>query len=147
MKKATTTMKTRKSGSNEGKGGDSPSQLIDARIKELSDWRGGTIARSSSSTETKIGVNRIGVCVHSTRTRSVCKTGQATGILDDFRFFLFSSPLPAPRVVSFVGIGENIDTPPVTRSHSIGDFSPRFEPWLGSSVRLDPDVSHVGRGP
>jgi hypothetical protein len=38
-------MKKRKSGSNEGKGGDSPSQLIDARIKELSDWRGETLAR------------------------------------------------------------------------------------------------------
>src|SRR6266498_1651465 len=45
MKKATTTMKKRKSGSKEGKGGDSPSQLIDARIKELSDWRGETLAR------------------------------------------------------------------------------------------------------
>ena len=45
MKKATTTMKTRTSGSEEGTGGDSPSQLIDARIKELSDWRGGTLAR------------------------------------------------------------------------------------------------------
>src|SRR6266566_2983555 len=45
MKKATTTMKKRKSGSTEGKGGDSPSQLIDARIKELSDWRGETLAR------------------------------------------------------------------------------------------------------
>jgi hypothetical protein len=44
MKKATTTMK-RKSGSKEGQGGDSPSQLIDARIKELSDWRGETLAR------------------------------------------------------------------------------------------------------
>jgi hypothetical protein len=39
MKKATRTMKKRKSGSKEGKGGASPSQLIDARIKELSDWR------------------------------------------------------------------------------------------------------------
>jgi hypothetical protein len=29
----------------EGKGGDSPSRLIDARIKELSDWRGETLAR------------------------------------------------------------------------------------------------------
>ena len=29
-----------KSGSEEEKGGDSPSKLIDARIKELSDWRG-----------------------------------------------------------------------------------------------------------
>jgi hypothetical protein len=41
---STTTMKT-KSSSKEGKGGDSPSQLIDARIKELSDWRGETLAR------------------------------------------------------------------------------------------------------
>ncbi len=38
-------MNKRKSGSKEGKGGDSPSQLIDARIKELSDWRGETLAR------------------------------------------------------------------------------------------------------
>ena len=45
MKKATTTMKKTKSGSKEGEGGDSPSQLIDARIKELSDWRGETLAR------------------------------------------------------------------------------------------------------
>jgi len=45
VKKATTTMKTRKSGSKEGKGGDSPSQVIDARIKELSDWRGETLGR------------------------------------------------------------------------------------------------------
>ena len=45
MKKATTTMKKRESGSMEGKGGDSPSRLIDARIKELSDWRGETLAR------------------------------------------------------------------------------------------------------
>ena len=45
VKKATTTMKTRKSGAKEGKGGDSPSQLIDARIKELGDWRGETLAR------------------------------------------------------------------------------------------------------
>ena len=42
--KATTTM-TKKSGAKEEKGGDSPSQLIDARIKELSDWRGETLAR------------------------------------------------------------------------------------------------------
>src|SRR3954454_19700648 len=45
MKRATTTMKTRTSGSREGKGGGSPSQLIDARIAELSDWRGETLAR------------------------------------------------------------------------------------------------------
>ena len=38
-------MKKRKSGSQEGKGGDSPSRLIEARIKELSDWRGGMLAR------------------------------------------------------------------------------------------------------
>src|SRR6516162_900276 len=38
-------MKKRKSGSKEGKGGDSPSQLIDARLKELSDWRGEMLAR------------------------------------------------------------------------------------------------------
>ena len=35
----------KKSGSKEGKGGESPSQLIDARIKELGDWRGETLAR------------------------------------------------------------------------------------------------------
>jgi len=59
MKKATTTMKKRNPESlrgKQGKGGDSPSQprkgsgpsagrLIDARIKELSDWRGETLAR------------------------------------------------------------------------------------------------------
>ncbi len=45
MKKATTNMKRTKSGLKEGKGGDSPSQLIDARIAELGDWRGETLAR------------------------------------------------------------------------------------------------------
>src|ERR1700685_1228119 len=45
MKKATTTMEKRKSGAKEEKGGDSPSRLIDARIRELSDWRGETLAR------------------------------------------------------------------------------------------------------
>jgi hypothetical protein len=34
-----------KSDSNERDGGDSPSQIIDARIKELGDWRGETLAR------------------------------------------------------------------------------------------------------
>jgi len=48
MKKATTTMKKSKSGSKEGTGRDSPSRLIDARIKELSDWRGETLARVRS---------------------------------------------------------------------------------------------------
>ena len=43
MKKATTTMT--KIASKEAKGGDSPSQLIDARIKDLSDWRAETLAR------------------------------------------------------------------------------------------------------
>ena len=41
----TSTSKKSKSGSKQGKGGDSPSQLIDARIKELGDWRGETLAR------------------------------------------------------------------------------------------------------
>jgi hypothetical protein len=37
-------MKKGKSGAKEGKGG-SPSQLIDARIEELGDWRGEMLAR------------------------------------------------------------------------------------------------------
>jgi hypothetical protein len=41
-------MKKTKTGSKEGKGGASPSRLIDARIKELSDWRGETLARVRS---------------------------------------------------------------------------------------------------
>ena len=45
MKKATTTTNERKSSSNEGQAGESPSQLIDARIKHLGDWRGETLAR------------------------------------------------------------------------------------------------------
>ncbi len=48
MKKATATMKTSKTGAKEGKGGDSPSRLIDARIKELGDWRGEMLARVRS---------------------------------------------------------------------------------------------------
>jgi hypothetical protein len=48
MKKATTSMMKRKSGSKEATGGDSPSRLIDARIKELGDWRGETLARIRS---------------------------------------------------------------------------------------------------
>ena len=35
----------KKDGLKEGKGEKSPSRLIDARIKELSDWRGATLAR------------------------------------------------------------------------------------------------------
>jgi hypothetical protein len=41
MKRAT----AKKGGTKEAKGGDSPSRLIDARIKELGDWRGETLAR------------------------------------------------------------------------------------------------------
>ncbi len=41
-------MKKGKGGSQEGKGGDSPSRLIDARIEELGDWRGETLARVRS---------------------------------------------------------------------------------------------------
>ncbi|MBY3260929.1 DUF1801 domain-containing protein [Rhizobium laguerreae] len=43
MKKVTATLK--KSDSSEEKVGDSPSRLIDARIEELSDWRGEMLAR------------------------------------------------------------------------------------------------------
>jgi hypothetical protein len=45
MKKATTSMKKTKSPAKETKAGASPSQLIDARIAALSDWRGETLAR------------------------------------------------------------------------------------------------------
>jgi hypothetical protein len=38
-------MAKRQSGSDEGNGEDSPSRLIDARIAELGDWRGETLAR------------------------------------------------------------------------------------------------------
>ncbi|MDX6660949.1 MAG: hypothetical protein QOJ55_1771 [Solirubrobacteraceae bacterium] len=41
-------MKKSKSGSKEGNGGESPSRLIDARVEELSDWRGETLARVRS---------------------------------------------------------------------------------------------------
>jgi hypothetical protein len=44
MKKASTTMK-KKTGAKEGKAEPSPSQLIDARIAALGDWRGETLAR------------------------------------------------------------------------------------------------------
>ena len=43
MKKAATAMK--KSAPKEAKGGGSPARQIDARIKELGDWRGATLAR------------------------------------------------------------------------------------------------------
>ena len=43
--KATTTMMKGKSGANETKGGGDPSELIDARIEELGDWRGKMLGR------------------------------------------------------------------------------------------------------
>jgi hypothetical protein len=43
--RATTAMKKTKSSAKEGKAGASPSQLIDARIAALGDWRGETLAR------------------------------------------------------------------------------------------------------
>jgi hypothetical protein len=45
MKKATS---MKKSGANDAKGGASPARQIDARIKELGDWRGETLARIRS---------------------------------------------------------------------------------------------------
>jgi hypothetical protein len=45
MKKTTSVMQKSTSGSKEEIGGGSPSQLIDARIEELRDWRGETLAR------------------------------------------------------------------------------------------------------
>lgn len=38
-------MKKMQSGSKEGNGEDAPARLIDARIEELGDWRGETLAR------------------------------------------------------------------------------------------------------
>jgi hypothetical protein len=42
---AKTTAVKQTSAAKETKGGDSPSRLIDARIEELGDWRGATLAR------------------------------------------------------------------------------------------------------
>src|SRR5262249_3875060 len=45
-RKTTTIMNMKKnSAPKEAKGGDSPSRLIDARIRQLGDWRGETLAR------------------------------------------------------------------------------------------------------
>src|SRR3954468_22005081 len=44
MKKPATTKQKSKSGSKEERGEASPSHLIDARIEELKDWRGETLA-------------------------------------------------------------------------------------------------------
>lgn len=51
MKKATTTMQKSAgptTGRSTGKRSESPAKLIDARIKELTDWRGETLARVRS---------------------------------------------------------------------------------------------------
>jgi len=48
MKKATTTMKKTMSSATKAKAADSPSRLIDGRIKELGDWRGEMLARVRS---------------------------------------------------------------------------------------------------
>jgi hypothetical protein len=45
MKKATATMAKSRSGTTGGNVDGSPSRLIDARIEELGDWRGETLAR------------------------------------------------------------------------------------------------------
>ena len=45
MKKVVTTMAQAKSDAKQESGGASPSQLIDARISELGDWRGETLSR------------------------------------------------------------------------------------------------------
>jgi hypothetical protein len=44
MKKGTATMNNEKSSSKEASGGETFPRLIDARIKELGDWRGETLA-------------------------------------------------------------------------------------------------------
>jgi hypothetical protein len=45
IEESATTMKDTKSASKKETGGDSPSRLIDGRIRELNDWRGDTLAR------------------------------------------------------------------------------------------------------
>ena len=45
MPKATTAMKKSASAATKAKESASPARLIDGRIKELGDWRGGTLAR------------------------------------------------------------------------------------------------------
>jgi hypothetical protein len=42
---AKTVIPQKTNGAKEAKGGDSPSRLIDARIRKLDDWRGETLAR------------------------------------------------------------------------------------------------------
>jgi hypothetical protein len=45
MAKATAPIKKTKKSGNDAKGSDTPSKLIDGRIKELADWRGETLAK------------------------------------------------------------------------------------------------------
>jgi hypothetical protein len=45
MRETAAAMRMGTNGSEEASGGDSPSRLIDARIRELGDWRGETLAR------------------------------------------------------------------------------------------------------
>jgi hypothetical protein len=53
-------MKKTKSGKTEGKGGDSPSRLIDARLRELRDWRGETLESAVSSKRPTLRWSRSG---------------------------------------------------------------------------------------
>jgi hypothetical protein len=48
MEKGTTSVNKSKSGAKDEKVGNAPSQLIDAKIKKLGDWRGETLARVRS---------------------------------------------------------------------------------------------------
>ena len=48
VKKSTTSVKKTTSAPKKAVGGDTPSQLIDAKIQELNDWRGETLARIRS---------------------------------------------------------------------------------------------------
>ena len=94
-------MKKRKSGSKEGKGGDSHSRLIDARIKELNDWRGETLARVRNLIE-------FGRVVHAEMhalSQAAAAAGAYKGILEyvtaplvsiDFRGNPHSAMLDAP---------------------------------------------------
>ena len=78
MKKATrarkkSRSKKSKSSSKDGKGGDSPSRLIDARIKELSDWRGETLARVRSlikEADPEVIEECFRACTHKSRSFS-----------------------------------------------------------------------------
>jgi len=53
--------------------GDSPSQLIDARIKELGDWRGETLARMRKLIKQKFPTSS------KSGSGGACLSGTATG--------------------------------------------------------------------